>query len=169
MTADSVLSRLPTPNSSADWIKAAWRVLQGLPNSYRLYSRFMTSAIPYAASVDAQVIELSPGFVRVDLKDERRTRNHLGTVHAIALAHVAELAANLAVTHAMAEKTRFIVSELQVRYLKKAYGTISATCRCPASFGIERQEVVVEVKMHDSEGSLVAEAAQKVMIGPMPE
>jgi uncharacterized protein (TIGR00369 family) len=169
MAIGSVLSQLPTPSSSADWLKAGWNLLRDLPRGRQLYSRFLATAIPYAASVDAQVVELEAGFAKIELKDERRVRNHLGTLHAMALAHVAELAANAALAYSVPEQTRFIVTEFSIRYLKKAYGPITATCRCPVSFTQDRQEVPLVVELHDSEGSLVAEAAQKVLIGPMPQ
>jgi acyl-coenzyme A thioesterase PaaI-like protein len=89
-------------------------------------------------------------------------------VHAIALAHVAELAANAALAYSLEDDMRFIPTEINIRYLKKAHGTITAECNCSPSFGRERQEVVLTVNLSDPEGNRVAEATQKVLIGPMP-
>jgi uncharacterized protein (TIGR00369 family) len=168
MAVSDILSRLPSPSSSADWLRTGWDLLKELPRGRLLYSRFLATAIPYAASVDARVVELEKGFGKVELHDERRVRNHLGSLHAMALAHVAELAGNAALAYSLPEGMRFIVTEFSMRYLKKAHGTISATCRCPVSFTNERQEIELKVELHDSQANLVAEVSQKVLIGPMP-
>ena len=53
-------------------------------------------------------------------------RNHLDCVHAIALANLAELAGNVALVYSLPDDARFIVSGMEIEYLKKARGTITA-------------------------------------------
>jgi len=78
--------------------------------------------VPYTASIGAVVERFEPGHVLVSLRDRRGVRNHLRSVHAIALANVGELSTGLAVLGAMGGDVRGILTGLEVAYLKKARG-----------------------------------------------
>ena len=65
------------------------------------------------------------------MADRRAVRNHLDCVHAIALANLAELAGNVALVYSLPDDARFIVSGMEIEYLKKARGTITAIGESP--------------------------------------
>jgi acyl-coenzyme A thioesterase PaaI-like protein len=122
--------------------------------------------VPYSASVRPRLLELEPGHARIALRDRRRVRNHLGSVHAIALANVAELASGLAMTTGLPDSVRGIVVRITMEYLKKARGVLIAESRCvipEVTADIER-DFVAEVR--DAAGDVVARATVTWRLGP---
>lgn len=61
-----------------------------------LVSRLVCLRAPYFASIAPRIERLEPGLCIVRIRDRRAVRNHIGTVHAIALCNMAELAGGLA-------------------------------------------------------------------------
>ena len=108
------------------------------------------------------------GFARVELDDRRKLRNHLRSVHAVALVNLAELTGNLALSYSLPDDARFIVTGLTIDYVKKARGTITGTSECPVPTTSERHEYEVPVVMTDSSGEVVARATLRSLVGPKP-
>lgn len=107
-----------------------WDRLHGLPAGPWLFSRIAGLAIPYTGSMRALVREVRPGFARVELNERRRVRNHLGSIHAIALANLGEFTIGLAVTAAIPPDVRGIPTRLDIEFTKKARGRVVAECEC---------------------------------------
>ena len=91
-----------------------------------LFSRLVCWRAPYFATIRPTIESLEAGRCVVRLSDRRGVRNHIGTVHAIALCNAAELAAGLATDAAVPPALRWIPKGMQVRYLKRAQGTLRA-------------------------------------------
>ncbi len=156
---------LPAPGRL---LRDAWRRLAPLPGGRTLFSLMLGRMVPYTGALGARVQELEPGYARIMLRDRRGIRNHLGSVHAVALANLAEVASGLAMLTSLPEGARGIVVHLGIEYLKKARGTLTAECRCSPPSGRE-ETVTVTADVMDAAGDVVARAEVRWLVRPVGE
>ena len=146
---------------------SAWRRLGGNPLGRGLFNLFIRIAVPYSGSTSPRVQEISPGRARVHLRDRRRVRNHLKSIHAIALANILELTSGLAMMAALSPDVRGIVASLEVHYHKKARGLIEVTSECqPPSSLTENAEFLATAEARDASGDVVSSISVTWILGP---
>jgi len=162
----SVKSVVDVNRSSRNQIRQAWDRLHKLPGGKRAFSRLVGMAAPYTGSIGAQVKVLRRGHAEVELRDRRAVRNHLSSVHAIALANLCELTGNVAVAYTLPDDARFIVAGISLDYVKKARGTITGYCDCPLIDTNERREYPILVIMRDASGEEVCRGTLRTLVGP---
>jgi len=131
-----------------------------------LFSRILGTTIPYTGSIKARIEHLEPGHAVVVLPDRRRVRNHLNSVHAIALANMAELSTGLAMISGLPSGMNAILVGLNVTYEKKARGELRAECLCSVPQGNTRQEVAIDTSVKDHTGDVVTRATATWLVGP---
>lgn len=143
--------------------------LTRLPAGRWLFSRAVCLKAPYFASIAPRIDALEAGRCVVSFAHRRRVTNHIGTVHAIALCNAAELAAGLATEVGIARSMRWIPKGMQVEYLHKAVGHMTATARVASALGEgEAREVPVEVEVTDPRGTPVFRATVAMWVSPRP-
>jgi uncharacterized protein (TIGR00369 family) len=157
---------VPRLDGNRNMIRQAWDLMQGLPGGKVLFSKLVGRMAPYTGSIDARVVALAEGRAEVTMADRKAVRNHLDCVHAIALANLAELAGNVALFYSMPDDARFIVSGMEIEYLKKARGTITATGESPIPRTSSRAHYDVDVMLRDASGEPVARAVLHSLVGP---
>ncbi|MBX7150468.1 DUF4442 domain-containing protein [bacterium] len=153
------------PSTTNSLVKQ-WQFVNRLPLGKHIFSRMIGLYIPYTGSISAKVIELKPGYARVQLRDRRKVRNHLNSIHAIALANLAEFTGNLAVVAGMPRDARFIVKNFSIEYLKKARGTLIGECSSAVIESNAKQDIEVKVAIKNKDGEIVAAAVMQTLIGP---
>jgi acyl-coenzyme A thioesterase PaaI-like protein len=158
----------PRPGGHRNLLRQAWDLLSGLPGGRMLFSRVISRMAPYTGSIRATVTVLRSGYAEVEMPDRRGLRNHLDSIHAIALANLAELAGNLALSYSLPDDARFIVSGMEIDYMKKARGRITAIGEPPIPRTSVRAQYDVPVTLRDGSGDEVARAVVHSLVGPKP-
>lgn len=142
-----------------DRVLGLWRSLQRWPGGERLFSFLLARMVPFSGTVRPRVRHLEAGTCRAEMRDRRRVRNHLDSVHATALATLGELATGLATLTALRPGVRGILTALEAEYEKKARGLLVAECSSdpPAMVpGDEPVEHLAVGEIRDEEGDRVA-------------
>lgn len=158
--------RLPSLEARGNPIRDAWDRLHRLPGGRFAFQVLMGALVPYTGSLGARVLEVRPGYARVELVERRAVRNHLRSIHAVALANLVELAGNIGIAYALPDDARFIVRGISVQYHKKARGRIVAISEPPIPTSSERQEFLVKVEVRDAAGDLVCTGTLDTVVGP---
>ena len=130
-----------------------------------IFSRIFGWQVPYSGSVRPHIRVLEPGHAEIEIPDRRANRQHLGSVHAIALLNLAEQASGLALLTGLPEDVRGIVTHISMQYLKKARGTIRAACHVSAPAVASDLDFDVTADCLDPEGDVVARATVRWRLG----
>ena len=78
-------------------ILSTWKTFADKPFGKQLVSRAVGLMAPYTGSISPQILEISPGHARVQMRDRWGVRNHLRSLHAVALMNLGEACTGLAV------------------------------------------------------------------------
>ena len=153
-------------NTDPGRILTWWSRLSLLPGGRKIFSLGLGWMAPYSGTIGALVEVIEPGYARVTLKDRRRVRNHLHSIHAIALLNLGEIATGLAVLSTMSANMRGIVLSINADYLKKARGKLTATAefQLPESFA-DNTACQVEAQLKDQTGETVTLVRATWLIG----
>lgn len=142
--------------AKGNFIREAWDKFQKIPKGNLLYSRLLGRVVPYSGTLPFVVEELSETLARVSMPDTPKVRNHLNSIHAVALANLGELSTGLVLNYALPPKARCILVSLHVDYVKKARGTLTSTTLFEKPEWGPHQEIVVRGDITDQKNDVVA-------------
>jgi acyl-coenzyme A thioesterase PaaI-like protein len=153
--------------STQNAIGSAWQRLSGLPAGRWAFTRLVCLKAPYFASIRPRFVELRPGYAEVRIRKRRAVQNHIGTVHAIAMCNMAELAAGTMTDVSIPPTHRWIPKGMTVEYLAKAATDLRAVAELdPRQSFSAAADVPVTVKVLDTGGQLVFRAVITMWVSP---
>ena len=145
-----------------------WNRLAGLPGGKALFSRLVCFKAPYFGSIRPRFARLEPGIAEVRMKKRRAVQNHIGTVHAIAMCNMAELAGGTMTDVTVTPAQRWIPKGMTVRYLKKAESGLRATATPAADLPGpgEAGDFPVRIEVRDLDDEVVFDAEIMMWVSP---
>jgi len=144
-----------------------WTRLKRYPFGRWIFNFLLRRLVPYTGTISPIVRHLEPGRAEVEIKDRRRVRNHLRSIHATALVTLGEAASGLALIAALPADQRSILVGFEIEYFKKARGTLTAESTAPTiETSNERREVLIESSIFDASRNEVAHATARWLVGP---
>lgn len=97
-----------------------WNKASAFPAGKWTFTRMLCLKAPYFSSIAPLFEELKPNYCKISIKKKRSVLNHIGTVHAIAMCNMAELAGGTMTEVTVPPSHRWIPKGMTVEYLKKA-------------------------------------------------
>jgi acyl-coenzyme A thioesterase PaaI-like protein len=140
---------------------------QRFPLGDRLFSWMVTRRAPYFASIRPRFLRLEPGHCEVAMRNRRAVHNHMGTVNAIAMCALCEVAAGAMMESSVPRNLRWIPRGMTVRYLDKADTdlVVTVTLPRPPEEG-ETADIVLPARVRNTHGEVVMEADITMYVSP---
>ena len=131
-----------------------------------MFSLALGLIAPYSGTIGARVEDLRPGYARVSVRDRRKLRNHLRSIHAVALLNLGEIATGLAVLSTISTNRRGILVDIHADYLKKARGKLTAVAEFELPDPLlDNTSCEVEAHLKDQDGDTVTRVRATWLIG----
>lgn len=142
-----------------------WLSLQSKPFGKWIFNRLLRFINPYTGALKARIVNLEPGYARLVLKDRRAIRNHLNSIHAIALTNLGEFTSGIALISLFTENMRGIPKDIHIEFIKKARGLLSAECTTSLPTFKTEMEHTVEAIISNAENEIVAKVSVNWLLG----
>ncbi len=161
---------MPTPSGGYESRSTLrnWQRLERHALGRWLFARMVCLRAPYFATISPRVHALQPGLCTVAMARRRSVQNHIGSVHAIAMANLVELAVGLAAEASVPAQMRWIPRGMQIDYLARAGSDVRATARLEHAFGTEAADIPVPVEVTDASGAMVVRAIVTLYVSARP-
>jgi acyl-coenzyme A thioesterase PaaI-like protein len=146
-----------------------WRKAASSTLGRWLFALAVCRQAPYFRSIAPEFLELAPGLCRVRMPRRRAVENHVGTIHAIAIGNLCELAAGMATEVSLPPTLRWIPRGMTIEYLKPAETALVATSRLDRNEWAGAQNVGIPVTVVDRKGVEVVRAVITMYVSPRGE
>ena len=144
-----------------------WNRLSSWPAGKWLFSRLVCWKAPYFASINPRFVELSPGHTVVRMRKRRKVKNHIGTVHAIAICNLAEIGAGTMTDATVPSHFRWIPKGMTVEYVAKAQTDLEAVVKIdPLPSFEDAADVPVKAEVTDTNDQVVFRAIITMWVTP---
>jgi len=144
----------------------SWRRLSGTAAGRWLFSRIVCFKAPYFRSIKPVFDLLEPGRSEAHFRKRRSVTNHIGTVHAIAMANLCEFVAGTVTEVSVPASMRWIPRSMTIDYLGKAETDVRAVARLAPIGEGDARDAVVSVDVFDRAGERVVHADITMYVSP---
>jgi acyl-coenzyme A thioesterase PaaI-like protein len=171
------MARVATDIPQSDWLTRsdttsagptlrAWTRAQRSSFGRWLFARTVSKRAPYFGTIKPRFLELQPKLCRVSMRKRRAVENHIGTVHALAMGNLCELAAGMCTEVTIPVGMRWIPRGMTIEYLAKAESEVTATARLDKTEWTGAENVAVPVTVCDAAGKEVVRAVISMYVSP---
>lgn len=144
----------------------SWKALSGTAPGRWLFSRLVCLKAPYFGSISPVFDVLEPGRAVARIRKRRAVTNHIGTVHAIAMANLCELVAGTVTEVSVPRSMRWIPRSMTIEYLARAGSNLVGEALMPSICEGESQDIAVPVVVTDERGQCVVRAEITMYLSP---
>ncbi len=137
-------------------VLSLWKSFSKYRVGKSLFSYLIRFVNPYTGALGATIDVFEAGHAEVLLKDYKKNRNHLDSVHAVALINLGEFTSGIAVLGSLKENVRGIVTHISVDFIKKARGVLKAVCRCDIPEIESDRQLIVYTEIFNAQDELVS-------------
>ena len=137
-----------------------WNRFKNKPAGKWTFSKLLCLKAPYFSSISPVFERLETNHAEIKIKKHRAVLNHIGTVHAIAMCNMAELAGGTMTDVTVPSTHRWIPKGMTVEYLKKAETDLIAIAT-PVESNFQwnqGSDYLVNVEVKDTQNNLVFKA-----------
>ena len=133
--------------------------LDFLPEPYKTKAASIafTRAVPFVNTAGCTFEKVTNEEVIVSIKNKRKARNHIGQLHAAAMALIAETASGFVFTMNLPGDKLNLIKSMKVNYLKRTQGDMRAVATITPEQAKQIQtepkgSIMIEVKVTDESG-----------------
>lgn len=146
MTSTNRLSKL---------VKATSKLPKGIRST--LWSKAFGRVVPMVGSANIRYLEVSHSKVVVKIENHRAMQNHIGQVHACAMALIAETATGFVTGMNVPDSCIVLIKSLKIDFKRPSKGAMIATATLTDEQqklmqGTEKGETLVSVRVTDESG-----------------
>ena len=142
----------------------AWQKRSGSRFGRWLFARKMSRRAPYVRNLKPVFIELRAGLCKVSFPNRKSVRDARGSVHALAIGNLCELAVNMVTEVTIPPTLRWSTRGMTIEYLRKARTEVTATARLDKSEWVDAQSIGVPVSVVDANGAEVVRAVISIHV-----
>jgi len=120
-------------------------------------TKMFTSQVRFAGTGAVQFLELEEGRALLQMRNVRKVQNHIHTIHATAMALLAETATGAVLGMTLPDSKVPLLKSLHIDYVRRAQGTLRAEATLPADMRArvlaeEKGDLAVPVRVTDESG-----------------
>lgn len=131
-----------------------------------MFARAVCRRAPYFRTIRPRFIELRPTLCRVSMRKRRQVENHIGSVHALAMGNLCELAAGMVTEVTIPQNMWWMPRGMTIEYLRKAQTEVTAIARLDKTEWGIAENIGVPVSVVDKAGTEVVRAVVTIYVSP---
>jgi uncharacterized protein (TIGR00369 family) len=127
------------------------------PLKQKAASAIFSRVVPFINTAGCEFEKLTNEEVVVSLENKRKARNHIGQIHAAAMALIAETASGFVLAMNMPDDKLNLIKSMKVNYLKRTKGKMTAratitTEQVALMHSQPKGDILIEVHVTDESG-----------------